>query len=212
MAEILSRGDGPMIKTYYFKRPDKFSKDQIVSKLQPEVARRMARMGRVMPDVVREVERVLDKKLSTLGDEGNAASGGVESVVDILNMADRSTERLVVESLERDNPELAEEIKKRMFGFEDIVLLDRKAVEKLAKRTDEELLLRAMKAAPEVVKAFIWSCLPEPEADRLKARFEGIGRICLSEVEAAQQKVVALIREMEEDGEIILAHPNETVE
>jgi flagellar motor switch protein FliM len=184
----------------------------LAADLQPEVAKRIARIGRTMPEVVWEVERVLEKKLSIISSEAYAEAGGIDGIVQILNMSDRSTERQVVESLERNNPDLAEEIKKRMFVFEDIVLLERSAVGKLAKRIDSELLLRAMKASPEDVRVFIWECLPQDEAKALKSRLEGLGKLRLSEVEAAQQKIVAMLREMEESGEIVIARPGETVE
>jgi flagellar motor switch protein FliG len=131
--------------------------------------------------------------------------------VEILNLADHSTEKRVIESLMEADPALAEDIKKRMFVFEDIVLLERGSVGALARRIDPELLLRAMKAAPEVVRSFVWDCLPAADSESLKARLEAMGRLRLSEVEAAQQRIVATIREMEESGEIVLPRPDETV-
>ncbi len=175
--------------------------------LQPDVARRIASMDRTMPEVVREVERVLEKKLAAAGAEEYAEAGGVASIVDILGLSDRSTEKRVVDALEGRDRELAEEIKKRMFVFEDIVLLEAGAVARLAERLDGEILTRAMKAAPEEVKAFILGALPEHTAAALKARLEKAGRLRLSEVEAAQQKVVAKLREMEEGGEIVIERP-----
>lgn len=180
--------------------------------LQPEVARRIACMNRTMPEVVREVERVLEKKLSTLASEEYTAAGGVESIVEILNLADRSTERRIIESLGKDDQALAEDIKKRMFVFEDIFTLERAAVEKLVARIDAELLLRAMKAAPEELKSLIWSCIPKGEAEGLKARFDELGKVRLSEVDAAQQKIVAAIREMEDSGEVVIERPEDAME
>jgi flagellar motor switch protein FliM len=180
--------------------------------IQPEIARRIACMDRTMPEVLMEVERVLEKKLSVIASEDYLAAGGLDSIVDILNMSARSTEKLVIETLEKGYSDLAEDIKKRMFVFEDIVVLERESAEKVVRRADAELLLRAMKAAPDEVQAFIWSCLPGADLARLKGRFEELGRLRLSEVEAAQQKIVSLIRDMVEDGEIFVAHPDETVE
>jgi flagellar motor switch protein FliM len=175
--------------------------------LQSKVARRIARMDRVMPEVIREVERVLEKKLTTMSAEEYTEAGGVASVVDILNMSDRSTERHVVESLERSDSSLAEEIKKRMFVFEDIVLLEPGAVAKLAERLEADTLLRAMKAANDELQAFILGALSEVAAAALKGRLEKLGRVRLSEAEAAQQRIVAKIHEMEEAGEIVIEHP-----
>jgi flagellar motor switch protein FliM len=173
--------------------------------LQPDVARRIGCMGRTSPEVLREVERVLDMRLSTISSEDYTAAGGVEGLVEILNMADRSTERFVVDSLEKKDAELAEQIKRRMFVFEDIVLLDKKDVEKVLKKADMDVLLRAMKAAPEEVVTFILGCVPGEDVEKLKLRLRDLGPVRLHEVERAQQKVVGLIREMEETGEIVVA-------
>jgi flagellar motor switch protein FliG len=116
-----------------------------------------------------------------------------------------------VDSLEQKDPEMAEEIKKRMFVFEDIVLLDKKVVEKILKRTDPDLLIRALKAVEQKVKSFIWDCVPKADAEKLAKQFEEMGRVRLNEVEAAQQKIVGVIREMEENGEIVVARPSEMI-
>ncbi len=179
--------------------------------MRPDVAKRIASMDRTAPAVLREVERVLEKKLSVISSEDYAAAGGVESIVEILNMADRSTEKLIVETLEKQNPELAEEIKKRMFVFEDITLLDRKDVEKILKNTDPGLLLRALKAVDEKIKGFVWGCMPKADAEKLAERFKEMGRVRLNEVEAAQQAIVNIIRVMEENGEIVVARKNEMI-
>jgi flagellar motor switch protein FliG len=181
------------------------------AEMRADVARRIAGMGRTYPEVLREVERVLEKKLSVISSEEYTAAGGVESIVEILNMADRSTEKQIVETLEKKDPELAEDIKKRMFVFEDIVLLERKDVEKALKKADPDLLLRALKAVEEKVKTFIWECVPKADAERLAQRFKEMGRVRLNEVEAAQQKIVNIIRVMEENGEIVVARPNEMI-
>jgi flagellar motor switch protein FliM len=172
--------------------------------LQPDIARRIACMGRTSPQVLHDVERVLEMKLSTITSEDYTAAGGVEGLVEILSMADRSTERFVVDSLEKTHVEVAEEIKKRMFVFEDIVLLDKKNVEKVMKKADTDVLLRSLKAAPEDVRTFIWGCMPREDAEKLKQLLKGLGPVRLHEVERAQQRVVALIREMEESGEIVV--------
>jgi flagellar motor switch protein FliM len=181
----------------------------LAQELQPEVARRIACMGRTSPDVLREVDRVLEKKLSLLSSEDYTPAGGVRGLVEILNMTDRSTERLVVEALEKSHAELAEEIKQNMFVFEDIVLLDRKDMEKLVKKADTDVLLRAMKGADTKLAASIWGCMPHAEAERFQGRMKELGPVRLGEVERAQQRVVALIREMEEAGEIFVTRMDE---
>jgi flagellar motor switch protein FliG len=177
--------------------------------LQPDVAKRIAGMGRTHPEVLREVERALEKQLSVLSSEDYAEAGGVEGLVEILNMANRSTERFVVDSLEKKDAKLAEEIKRRMFVFEDIVLLEKKDVEKVVKKAETDVLLRAMKAAPDEVKTFIWGCLPPEDVERLTLRLKELGPVRLHEVERAQQRVVGVIREMEEAGEIVVARAGE---
>ena len=179
------------------------------AELQPEVARRIASMNRTSPEVLREVERGLEMQLSIISLKDYVAAGGVEGLAEILNMADRSTEKHVVESLEKSNPELAEEIKRRMFVFEDIVLLDRKAVDVIVRKTDADILLRALKAAPENVRCFIWESLTREDGEKLKLMLEELGPVRLHEVERAQQQIVATIREMEEAGEIFIARPGE---
>jgi flagellar motor switch protein FliM len=175
--------------------------------LQPNVARRIATMDRTLPEVVGQVERVLERKLEAMSSEKYTKAGGVARVADILNMADRSTEKHVIESLERSDSGVADEIKKRMFTFEDLVHLEANTVLKLAESLDAETLVRALKAATDELKSFIWACLPEHTSAALKARLEKLGMIRLAEVEAAQQKVVARIHEMEESGEIAIKQP-----
>jgi flagellar motor switch protein FliG len=139
-------------------------------------------------------------------------AGGVDDVVEILNMAPRSVEKLVVESLERSDPGLAEEIKRRMFVFEDIVLLERGVVGKVLAEVAEEDLFLALKAAPENVRNFIWDCAAKNDVGRLKAAFEASGRTRLHDVEAAQQRIVGTIRKMEEDGRIFIERPGDATE
>jgi flagellar motor switch protein FliM len=179
--------------------------------LQPEIIQRIATMGQTMPEVLHEVERILDKKLSVFSSDDYTPAGGIESVVDILNIASRGVERNVVESMERDAPELAEEIKRRMFVFEDITLLGPETARRILGRVDPDILLHAMKAIPEAVREFLWGCLPEAEVEGMKSGFERMGRIRLHDVEEAQQKVVTLIREMEESGEIVIERPGEAM-
>ncbi len=200
-----------LVLSYMEPQKASFVLGSLPAEMQPDVAGRIASMERVSPEVLRELERALEKKLSMISAEDYAEAGGVESVVEILNVADRSTEKLVIEALEGINPEMAEEIKKRMFVFEDITLLEKKDVEKILAKTDPELLLCALKAVDEKVKAFIWSVVPKADMDGLSRRFKDMGRMRLSEVEAAQQKIVNIIRAMEENGEIVVARPSEMI-
>ncbi|PZN09585.1 MAG: flagellar motor switch protein FliG [Bacillota bacterium] len=182
----------------------------VLSGLPPEqradVARRLALMERTSPELLREVERVLERKLSSvLGDETTAA-GGLQAVVQVLNHVDRGTERSIMEALEVSDPELAEEIKKRMFMFEDIVLLDDRSVQRVLREVDlNEDLPLALKAASEEVRQKIFRNLSHRAAEILQENLSYLGPVRLRDVEEAQQKIVNIIRRLEEEGEIVIA-------
>jgi len=177
--------------------------------IRPDVVRRIAMMDRISPDVLREVERVLERKLSTLASEDYTSAGGVESVVDILNLVDRSTEKSIIETLEEEDPELAEEIKKKMFVFEDIVLLDDRAIQKVIREVDTTELAKALKAVDTEVQDKIFRNMSKRAAALLKEDMEFMGPIRLRDVEEAQQKIVNIIRKLEDAGEIVVARGGE---
>ena len=173
--------------------------------VQSDVAKRIATMDRTSPEVLREVERVLEKKLSTLSSEDYTAAGGVESIVDILNLVDRSTEKGIIESLEEEDPELAEDIKKRMFVFEDIVLLDDRAIQKVLREVDTNELAKALKSVDSEVQDKIYRNMSKRAATLLKEDMEYMGPVRLKDVEESQQKIVSIIRKLEEQGEVVVA-------
>ncbi|MFW6139438.1 MAG: flagellar motor switch protein FliG [Spirochaetota bacterium] len=177
--------------------------------VQADVAKRIATMDRTSPDVLREVERVLEKKLSTLASEDYTVAGGVGSIVDILNLVDRSTEKTIIESLEEEDPELAEEIKKRMFIFDDIVLLDDRAVQKVLREVDTSDLAKALKGVDSEVQDKIFRNMSKRASSLLKEDMEFMGPVRLKDVEEAQQKIVGIIRKLEEAGEIVVARAGE---
>ncbi|NLK60923.1 MAG: flagellar motor switch protein FliG [Treponema sp.] len=177
--------------------------------IQSEVARRIATMDRTSPDVLREVERVLEKKLSTLSSEDYTAAGGVESIVEILNLVDRSSEKSIIEALEDEDPDLAEEIKKRMFVFEDIVMLDDRAIQKVLREVDTQELAKALKAVDTEVQDKIFRNMSKRAAGMLKEDMEYMGPVRLKDVEEAQQKIVSIIRHLEDTGEIVIARSGE---
>jgi flagellar motor switch protein FliG len=177
--------------------------------VQSDVARRIATMDRTSPEVLREVERVLEKKLSTLSSEDYTAAGGVESIVEILNMVDRSSEKQIIEALEDEDPELAEEIKKRMFVFEDIVMLDDRAIQKVMREVDSSELSKALKSVDTEVRDKIFRNMSKRAAGMLKEDMEFMGPVRLKDVEEAQQKIVAIIRHLEDTGEIVVARAGE---
>jgi flagellar motor switch protein FliG len=172
---------------------------------QSDVAKRIAMMDRTSPEVLREVERVLEKKLSTLSSEDYTAAGGVDAIVEILNLADRTTEKGILEALEEENPELAEEIKKKMFVFEDIVMLDNRSIQKVIREVDTQDLTRALKGVDPEVAEKIYQNVSKRAAQALKEDMEYMGPVRIKDVEEAQQKIVAVIRHLEDTGEIIIA-------
>jgi len=176
---------------------------------QSDVAKRIAVMDRVSPETLREVERVLEKKLSTISQEDYTAAGGVENIVEILNLVDRSTEKIIIESLEEEDPELAEEIKKRMFVFEDIVLLDDRAIQKVLREVDTVELAKALRGVEAEVQDKIFRNMSKRAASLLKEEMEYMGPVRLKDVEETQQKIVSIIRKLEDQGEIVVARSGE---
>ncbi|WP_319561877.1 flagellar motor switch protein FliG [Marispirochaeta sp.] len=177
--------------------------------IQSDVSKRIATMDRTDPNILREVERVLEKKLSTLSSEDYTAAGGVENIVEILNMVDRSTEKTIIESLEEEDPELAEEIKKRMFVFEDIVLLDDRAIQKVLREVDTGELAKALRGVEAEVQDKIFRNMSKRAAGMLKEEMEYMGPVRLKDVEETQQKIVSIIRKLEDQGEIVVARSGE---
>ncbi|ASV12913.1 flagellar motor switch protein FliG [Leptospira santarosai] len=177
--------------------------------IQAEVAKRIATMDRVSPDVLREVERVLERKLSTLASEDYTSAGGIDSVVEILNLVDRGTEKTIIEALEEEDPELAEEIKKRMFVFEDIVLLDDRAIQKVMREVDNSDLAKALKSVDSEVQEKIFKNMSKRAANLLREDMDFMGPIRIKDVEDAQQKIVNIIRKLEDAGEIVVARAGE---
>jgi flagellar motor switch protein FliG len=177
--------------------------------VQSDVARRIATMDRTSPEVLREVERVLEKKLSTLSSEDYTTAGGVESIVEILNLVDRASEKQIIEALEDEDPELAEEIKKRMFVFEDIVLLGDRDIQKVMREVDSQELAKALKSVDTEVQDKIFKNMSKRAAGMLKEDMEFMGPIRLKDVEEAQQKIVSIIRHLEDTGEVVIARSGE---
>lgn len=172
---------------------------------QADVAKRIAMMDRTSPDVIKEVERVLEKKLSSLVNQDYTIVGGVDAIVNILNTVDRTTEKHIMESLEIEEPELADEIRKKMFVFEDILLLDDRAIQRVLRDVDNADLVVALKAANEEVQNVIFKNLSKRLAAMIKEDMEFMGPVRMKDVEEAQQKVVSVIRKLEDSGEIVIS-------
>lgn len=172
---------------------------------QADVARRIAVMDRTSPDVIKEVERVLESKLASLVNQDYTIIGGVDAVVDILNTVDRGTERHIMETLEIEEPELADEIRKKMFVFEDILLLDDRAIQRVLRNVDNSDLEMALKSANEQVQNAIFNNLSQRLAVMIKEDMEFMGPVRMKDVEDAQQKIVNIIRKLEDTGEIVIS-------
>lgn len=199
-----------MIMAYL--QPDHAS--QIISSLpeniQADVTRRIALMDRTSPDIIKEVETILEQKLSSVVSNEYATTGGIESVVNILNSVDRGTEKNILDELEDEDPDLATEIKQRMFVFEDITLLDNRAVQLVLRQVDTHDIALALKTASDDVEDIIFSNMSSRQAEMLKEDIEYMGPVRLREVEEAQQRIVSVIRQLEDSGEIVVARGGES--
>ena len=172
---------------------------------QADVAKRIAEMDRTSPDVIREVERVLERKLSSLVTQDFTTAGGVKAIFEILNRVDRTSEKAIIETLEVDNPELTEEIKKLMFVFEDIVMIDDRSIQRILRDVDNKDLSLSLKATPKEVADKVFKNMSTRAADMLREEIEFMGPVKIRDVEEAQQRIVNVIRNLEDKGEIVVA-------
>ena len=181
----------------------------VISSLPPEkqadVAKRIAQMDRTSPDVIKQVEKVLERKLSSLVNQDYTIVGGVDAIVSILNSVDRGTEKHIMETLEVEEPELADEIRKKMFVFEDILSLDDRAIKRVLRDVDNSDLALALKGATEEVQNIILNNLSSRLAVMIKEDMEFMGPVRMKDVEEAQQKIVNIIRKLEDSVEIVIA-------
>lgn len=181
----------------------------IMSALPPErqvdVAQRIATMERTSPEAIKEVERILERKLSSLSQQDVAAAGGVASIVNVLNRVDRTTERTIIENLEVHNQELAEEIKKRMFVFEDIVLLDDRTLQLVLRQVESKDLALSLKASSNEVTEKVFRNMSKRASEMLKEEIQYMGPVRIRDVEESQQKIVNVIRSLEESGQIVVS-------
>lgn len=162
-------------------------------------------MGSTSPEIIKEVELVLERKLSSMVTQDYSATGGIQCIVDILNSVDRGTEKYILETLEIQNAELVEEIRKKMFVFEDIVNLDSVGIQRFIREVDNSELAVALKGATDEVKEMIFANMSKRMAEMLREDMDFMGPVRLRDVEEAQQKIVNVIRKLEEANEIIIA-------
>lgn len=177
--------------------------------LQSEVAYRIATMSATSPMVVKEIEKVLDSKLSSVVRSDATTIGGVQTIVDILNQVDRTTEKNITEGLQREDAELAEKIKESMFVFEDIITLDDIAIQRVLREVETKELGLALKGSSEEVANCIFRNQSKRAAASLKEDIEFLGPVRIMDVEKAQQGIVSIIRRLDEAGEIVISRGGE---
>jgi len=174
-----------------------------------DVARRIMEMGVVRPETVREIERVLEKRLSST-EYNSVVLGGVESLVEILNLTNRETEKIIIEELEETAPDLAEQIKERTLVFEDIVMLDDRSIQKIMREVDSQELCKALKSVDSEVQEKFFENMSKRASAMLKEDMEYMGPVRLKDVEEAQQKIICIMRHLEDMGEIVIPRCGET--
>ncbi|MCH8153362.1 MAG: flagellar motor switch protein FliG, partial [Planctomycetes bacterium] len=175
------------------------------SEKQIEVVRRVANMEQTSPEVIREVEAGLESRLSNVLVHAVEKVGGVATVAEILNLCDRSTEKSIIDGVESEDPDLVEEIRRLMFIFEDILKVDDKGIQAILKEVDNEELCLALKTGSDELKEKVYSNMSARAAELIKEDMQYMGPVRLSEVEAAQQRIVDVARRLEDAGEIIIA-------
>lgn len=171
---------------------------------QIEVIKRIANMEQTNPEVIREVERGLESRLANMLVQSMEKAGGVPTVSEILNLADRATEKAILEGLEAEDPDLVEQIRRLMFVFEDVLLVDDKGIQAVLKEVDNEELALALKTASPELQAKVFSNMSERAATMIKENMQYMGPVRVSDVEAAQQRIVDIVRRLEEAGDIII--------
>lgn len=172
---------------------------------QADVTKRIALMGRTSPEVLKEIEKILERKISSLAPTDYTSSGGIQSVVDILNRSDPGTLKVVMDSLEIDDPELAEQVKRQMFVFEDIILLDDRGIQLILREVDAKDLALALKGSNPEVSQKIMANMSARASQNLREDMEFMGPVRLRDVEDAQQRIVKVIRRLEETGAIVIS-------
>ena len=189
-----------------YMQPDKAAMilSQFSIEKQAEIAERIGTITRTTPAVIEKIEKVIETKFSSFVDNETESVGGVHTLVEILNSVGRSTEKNIISMLEEKQPELADEVKANLFTFEDIVGLERGDVQKVLREVDNDQLALALKRVSDDIKQFIFQNLSSRAVETLQEELQFMGPARLSAVEEAQQKVVAVIRRLDEVGEIYL--------
>ncbi len=176
---------------------------------QVEIAKRLALMDRTSPEVSREVENYLEECLSSIIGQDFTQIGGIDSLIGILNTVERSTEKNIIETMEVQEPALAEEIKKRLFVFEDVVLIDDRGIQALFKEIYQKDLSIALKGVTDEVKDKFYRNMSKRAAEMLKEEMTFMGPVRMRDVDQAQQRIVAIVKKLEANGDLVIARPGE---
>lgn len=179
------------------------------SDTQVEIARRLALMDRTSPEITREVEMYLEERLSAVLGQDFTSVGGIDSLVGVLNSVERATEKNIIETMEVQEPSLADEVKKRLFVFEDVVLIDDRGLQKLMKDVDQKDLSVALKGVTDEVKEKFYKNMSKRAAEMLKEEMTYMGPVRMRDVDLAQQRIVTIIKKLEGAGELIISRPGE---
>ncbi|MEC2160297.1 flagellar motor switch protein FliG [Virgibacillus halodenitrificans] len=203
------QGEHPQTIALVLSYLDPEQSGQILSALpqemQADIAKRIATMDSTSPEIISQVEQVLERNISSSLTEDYTQTGGIQAVVEVLNGVDRSTERTILDALEIQDPDLADEIKKRMFVFEDIVILDNRAIQRVIREVDNDDLRLSLKVASDEVKDIVFKNMSQRMAETFKEEMEYMGPVRLRDVEEAQTRIVGSIRRLEDVGEIVIA-------
>ncbi len=173
--------------------------------MQAQVIKRIARMGIVSPDYIREAERVLERKFGSVGYTANVTVGGIDTIVEILNSVDRGTESFILGAIEQEDPDLAEEIHTKLFVFEDLIKLTDVALQKVLKEVDNDVLTIALKSATEQITQKIFKNVSKHMREIIEENMKFMGPVRVKDVESAQQKIVNVVRRLEDAGVIDVA-------
>jgi flagellar motor switch protein FliG len=178
---------------------------------QADVARRIALMDRTSPEIIKEVEAVLESKLSTMVSQDYTSAGGLDSIVNIIQAVDRGTEKHIMEEMEINDAELSEEIRRKMFVFEDITSLDSRSIQRFMREVDNAQWSVSLKSASEELKEVIFGNMSKRLVEMIQEDMEFMGPVRVKDIEEAQQNIVNIIRRLEDEGEIIISRGGEVV-
>jgi flagellar motor switch protein FliG len=177
---------------------------QLPKQLRADVAMRMASLDQISPDIISKIANVIGLKLRALGEMSRESYGGVDAVAEMFNRLDSNATKDILDDIESANPELANSIRHLMFVFEDLLLLDVNAIKELLAKLDRKVLTVALKGTSEKMKTHLLQAMSQRGADMLREDMEAMGPIKIKEVEAAQQQIIAVVRQLESEGVISL--------